>query len=114
MIYQISPRQKEVLDLLVMGKRNKAIAEELGGISVRTVESHIHTLLEIFDCANRASLMAKVLTDKDVEIDVTDRIVRYCLPEIKQLKEQGIKPKDIAEILNVSKQHVYYCLSRKN
>ena len=43
----LSPREREVLDLLVAGKMNKAIAADLG-ISAKTVEDH------------RASLMRKM------------------------------------------------------
>lgn len=41
----LSPREREVLDLLAAGKRNKGIARDLG-ISPRTVEAHRARLME--------------------------------------------------------------------
>lgn len=51
----LSPREKEVLKLIVEGKANKEIAEELY-ISVRTVESH------------RASIIAKLKVKSAAEL----------------------------------------------
>ena len=44
-IASLSPREREVLDLLVLGKANKQIARELG-LSHRTVEAHRARLME--------------------------------------------------------------------
>lgn len=44
-IASLSPREREVLDLLVAGKPNKLIARELG-LSPRTVEAHRARLME--------------------------------------------------------------------
>ena len=44
-IASLSPREREVLDLLVVGKPNKQIARELG-LSPRTVEAHRARLME--------------------------------------------------------------------
>ena len=41
----LSPREREVMDLLVAGKPNKVVADELG-ISMRTVEVHRARVLE--------------------------------------------------------------------
>jgi FixJ family two-component response regulator len=46
---RLTPREQEVLDLLVAGKTTKAIADELG-LSVRTIEiyrGHIHRKMEV-------------------------------------------------------------------
>jgi len=53
-IDQLTPREREVMDLLVDGKINKVIAAELG-ISTRTVEAHRANLME--------KLQAKSLSD---------------------------------------------------
>lgn len=44
-LHSLTPREKEVMDLLVQGKRNKLIAAELG-ISSRTVEAHRSRVME--------------------------------------------------------------------
>ena len=47
---QLTPREHEIMEMLVSGKPNKAIADLLG-VSVRTVETH------------RANIMAKMQAD---------------------------------------------------
>lgn len=49
---QLSPRQKEVLKQVVMGKSNKTIAKELG-ISDETVKSHVVAVLSVLAVKNR-------------------------------------------------------------
>ena len=49
---QLSPRQKEVLTRVVMGKPNKVIAKELG-ISDQTVKSHVVAVLSALGVKNR-------------------------------------------------------------
>lgn len=49
---QLSPRQKEVLTRVVMGKPNKVIAKELG-ISDQTVKSHVMAVLSALGVKNR-------------------------------------------------------------
>lgn len=44
-LHSLTPREKEVMELLVQGKRNKLIAAELG-ISSRTVEAHRSRVME--------------------------------------------------------------------
>jgi len=44
-IASLTPREREVMDLLVQGKRNKVIAAQLG-ISSRTVEAHRSKIME--------------------------------------------------------------------
>lgn len=53
----LTPREREVMALLVQGRANKVIADELG-ISIRTVEVH------------RARVMAKVGVRNAVELVV--------------------------------------------
>ena len=52
----LSPREKDVLKLIVNGKPNKEIAESLF-ISVRTVESHRATILKKLNLKNTADLV---------------------------------------------------------
>lgn len=52
----LSGREREILERLVAGKPNKAIANELG-ISVRTVESHRAAVMEKMGVASLAELV---------------------------------------------------------
>ena len=52
---QLTPAEKGVLDLLVQGKSNRAIAETLG-LSIRTVETHISRSLGKTGCRSRLQL----------------------------------------------------------
>lgn len=57
---QPSPRQQQVLDLLVRGITNKEIGTRLG-ISERGVKHHVSKLLALYGVENRAGLIAIVL-----------------------------------------------------
>jgi DNA-binding CsgD family transcriptional regulator len=48
----ITPRQAEVLGLLVQGKPTKAISRELD-LAENTVKTHIASILRILNCSNR-------------------------------------------------------------
>jgi RNA polymerase sigma factor (sigma-70 family) len=52
----LSPREREVLDLLVLGKANKEVADQLG-LSTRTVEGHRARLMEKLSCGSLAELV---------------------------------------------------------
>jgi two-component system, LuxR family, response regulator FixJ len=58
---ELSPRQKEVMDLVAQGLSNKQIALRLG-ISPRTVENYRAWVMERMGAANVAELVRKVLT----------------------------------------------------
>ncbi|VAW98610.1 hypothetical protein MNBD_GAMMA22-1584 [hydrothermal vent metagenome] len=53
----LSPREREVLDQVVVGKQNKIIAADLG-ISNKTVEAHRANVMEKMDVASLADLVA--------------------------------------------------------
>ena len=55
----LSPRQTEVLSLLVEGEANKVIARELG-ISEATVKSHISAVLTQFGVATRTQVVVEM------------------------------------------------------
>jgi len=57
---QLSARENEVMDLVVAGNSNKAIAMKLG-ISARTVETHRAKMMEKTGCENSSSLINIVL-----------------------------------------------------
>lgn len=52
----LSPREREVMDLLVLGKANKEVADHLG-LSTRTVEGHRARLMEKLACGSLAELV---------------------------------------------------------
>jgi DNA-binding CsgD family transcriptional regulator/PAS domain-containing protein len=58
--WQLTPRQSQVLDLVVRGLTNATIAAELA-LSARAVELHISALLARAAVANRAALVSAVL-----------------------------------------------------
>lgn len=57
----LTPRETEILDAVVAGKRNKVIAAELS-ISERTVETHRANIMAKAEVGNVAELISKVLT----------------------------------------------------
>lgn len=59
----LSPREHQVLDLVVAGHSNKAIGTKLG-ISVRTVENHRAKLMDKMKCPNVSSLITMILQSK--------------------------------------------------
>jgi two-component system, LuxR family, response regulator FixJ len=58
-IAQLTPRERQVMDLLAVGKSSKAIAATLD-ISVRTVESHRRTVLRKMNVSSAAELARAV------------------------------------------------------
>src|SRR5687767_14391782 len=54
---QLSPREREVLQLIARGRTNKDIAKRLS-ISVRTVERHRSSIMDKLGLQNRAELVA--------------------------------------------------------
>lgn len=55
--WRLTPRESEVLALLVQGRSNKEIAAALGG-SVRTAELHVSRVIAKSGCASRAEVSA--------------------------------------------------------
>jgi len=58
---KISEREREVLKLLVAGRSNKEIADELG-IEVRTVKAHVSQLMRKVGVQNRIALSVHAIT----------------------------------------------------
>jgi DNA-binding CsgD family transcriptional regulator len=59
--WQLTPRQRQVLELVVRGLTNDTIAAELG-LSARAVELHVSALLARTGVGSRAAIVATVLT----------------------------------------------------
>jgi DNA-binding NarL/FixJ family response regulator len=55
-----TPTELKIYNLVVEGKRNKEIGQELG-ISERTVETHMRNILVKIRCRNRIELIIKEL-----------------------------------------------------
>jgi two-component system response regulator NreC len=55
---EITPREKEVLELVSKGHSTKQIADQLG-ISIRTVESHRINMLKKMKVSNSAELVKR-------------------------------------------------------
>jgi len=56
LLASLSPREREVMDLLVVGKANKEVADVLG-LSTRTVEGHRARVMEKLGCQSLAELV---------------------------------------------------------
>ena len=56
----LTPREKEVLDLVVAGRLNKTIADQLG-ISIKTVETHRAKVMEKMQARSLADLIQSAL-----------------------------------------------------
>ena len=61
---RLTPREKEVLSLVVAGKRNKVIAVELG-VSQSTVEAHRAKVMEKMESSTLSDLMRMMLSLED-------------------------------------------------
>jgi RNA polymerase sigma factor (sigma-70 family) len=62
---QLTPREKEVLDLVISGMRNKTISQQLG-ITLSTVEAHRSRVMEKMQADSLSHLMRMMLTlEKD-------------------------------------------------
>jgi RNA polymerase sigma factor (sigma-70 family) len=61
----LTPREREVLELMTMGKQNKAIGQDLG-VSPRTVEIHRARVMEKMNAQSVAELVRMMLDLKHV------------------------------------------------
>jgi DNA-binding CsgD family transcriptional regulator len=82
--FDLTPREKEVALWMKEGKRDKEIAIILG-ISSRTVEKHVHQILEKLQVENRSSAIA-VLSENRLSWKV-----RHSPSEGTKPKEKGIQ-----------------------
>jgi two-component system, NarL family, nitrate/nitrite response regulator NarL len=56
----LTPRQKQVAKLIVLGRSNRQIAEEMG-ISLATVKDHVHAILQRLELPSRQAVIAASL-----------------------------------------------------
>jgi DNA-binding NarL/FixJ family response regulator len=57
---RLTPREREVIDLLIAGRANREIASTLG-VETKTVKSHVGRLLQKFSVPNRVALTVRAL-----------------------------------------------------
>ena len=65
---ELTPRQTEVLELLVKGMRNPEIAERLT-VSEATVKHHVRAILEKLGASNRSEAVAIAIRKEIVQVD---------------------------------------------
>ena len=61
LLARLTPRERQVLDLIASGRLNKQIADDLS-ISIKTVEAHRANIMDKFEVRTMADLMRKFLT----------------------------------------------------
>ncbi len=64
-IATLTPREKEVLDCLIVGKLNKITAHDLG-MSIRTVETHRARVMQKMQARSLSELVRMVMSVQDV------------------------------------------------
>jgi two-component system, LuxR family, response regulator FixJ len=69
-ISSLSPRERQVLDLVIVGKLNKVIADELG-ISIKTVELHRGRMMEKMGARTLAQLFQTVMRHDAVNAETS-------------------------------------------
>jgi DNA-binding NarL/FixJ family response regulator len=57
---KLTPREREVIELLIAGRANREIASTLG-VETKTVKSHVGRLLQKFGVPNRVALTVRAL-----------------------------------------------------
>ena len=73
----LSPREKQVVDLLLLGMSNKQIALALG-VSVRTVEFHLKNIYIKMQVASRVELVLKLgRSIEDISHDLVESTVVF-------------------------------------
>jgi two-component system response regulator TtrR len=61
LLARLTPRERQVLDLIAAGRLNKQIADDLS-ISIKTVEAHRANIMDKFEVRTMADLMRRFLT----------------------------------------------------
>lgn len=64
LLAKITPRQRQVLESLLLGQSNKEIAKRLS-ISESTVKTHVHFIMRILGAANRTQIVLKFAQQSD-------------------------------------------------
>jgi two-component system response regulator TtrR len=64
LLSRLTPRERQVLDLIASGRLNKQIADDLS-ISIKTVEAHRANIMDKFEVRTMADLMRKFLAARN-------------------------------------------------
>jgi two-component system response regulator TtrR len=64
LLARLTPRERQVLDLIAAGRLNKQIADDLS-ISIKTVEAHRANIMDKFEVRTMADLMRKFLAARN-------------------------------------------------
>ena len=64
LLARLTPRERQVLDLIASGRLNKQIADDLS-ISIKTVEAHRANIMDKFEVRTMADLMRKFLAARN-------------------------------------------------
>lgn len=62
-LYELSEREKEVLNLITQGMRNKEIAEHLG-VAEKTIKNHVSNILKALQVNSRTEAAMKAVREK--------------------------------------------------
>lgn len=60
--YQLTPRELDVLELIIAGSSNKVIANELC-LSLSTIKTHLLHIFQKIDVISRADLLSRIISD---------------------------------------------------
>ena len=72
MIESLTPREREVLQLIATGRSTKALAADLG-IAFKTAACHRATILAKLGAANTADLICRTLRMELIDVQVPDQ-----------------------------------------
>jgi PAS domain S-box-containing protein len=103
---RLTPREREVINLVADGMSNKAIGKELD-ISVHTVKSHLRNIMEKLTLNSRLQIAAYVhQQDTDAE-DLRRRAEARAeeTPEADSPEAQGLSPNEVRGMLHELKVH---------
>ncbi len=73
--FRLTPREREILELLAKGLRNKEIAKELG-VSLATVKVHVHHVLEKFEVHDRREAVRRAYETGVLELPADSPVFR--------------------------------------
>ena len=68
-VWSLSPREREVLCLVIQGASNRQVAEQLV-ISARTVETHLSNIYSKLHVQNRTHATARALQERSAGLDI--------------------------------------------
>ena len=95
----MSPREREVAELLLAGNSNAQIADTLG-VSPRTVQSHVSGVLKALDLPSRAAVPSVLGADQDLGSQTQRLTPRQC--QVADLISRGYTNDGAARTLHVS------------